>query len=286
MDILKSDELKKVIKQIVSESTSKIEKKVRELNTEAEKLSENSGIKTIELFKNSEVQQIIKQIVNDSLIELEKKVDDLKINLDNLRQTNIDLIRLLTNKNNTACKCIANSENASHHHHASENTGNLDISDSDSHYSSSTVLEQKTEQEKTNARSNFNSKNTYKRNKNMTQNKNYHNKQPKYILGTADNDDLNEFSAAENKLWLYIGRCKPGTTEDNIKAYLERKCPKQEFAIESLQSKGLPSFKLGANSHLKDTLYNPSFWPKKTLIKRFQFKPFRQNRDTGFADFL
>lgn len=98
------------------------------------------------------------------------------------------------------------------------------------------------------------------------------------IFGT-DMSDKDSFTATERKIWLYVGKCKQNTTEEQIKMYLERKCPEKTFVINKLNSKGFnASFRVGAEIALKDVLYDPSFWPKDILIKQYKF--FR--RTVGF----
>ncbi|KAG5887841.1 hypothetical protein JTB14_024324 [Gonioctena quinquepunctata] len=64
------------------------------------------------------------------------------------------------------------------------------------------------------------------------------------LVGTGmenktDPDEPNEFDdfgASPRRLWLYVGRCKPSSTPEAIKTYLEKRCPGHEFEVSKLNS--------------------------------------------------
>lgn len=96
------------------------------------------------------------------------------------------------------------------------------------------------------------------------------------IIGSGVSTNLDSFSAADRKIWIYVGRCKSSTTVEDVKKYLATKIPEADIDIEQLISKGSNnSFKIGANENFKNVLYNPDFWPSGILVKRFVF--FREN---------
>lgn len=48
----------------------------------------------------------------------------------------------------------------------------------------------------------------------------------KAIIGTGTNFNLSyHLQAPETKLWIYVGRCKPSTTAEDVKEYLSKKSP-------------------------------------------------------------
>lgn len=92
------------------------------------------------------------------------------------------------------------------------------------------------------------------------------------------------FEAPTPKLWLYVGRCKPDTTESKISNYLKKRLPSHEFEILKLTTKGVnASFRLAADMNLYDQLYKPDFWPERVVIKKFIF---RKNSKLDGGDFL
>lgn len=96
------------------------------------------------------------------------------------------------------------------------------------------------------------------------------------IVGTNTEQNDTVLVAAKPRLWLYVGRCSPSTTEDQVNSYLSRKCPGYNFEVTKLNSKGKnTSFKIGADKTLEGDLYSASFWPTDILVKRYIF--FRAN---------
>lgn len=99
-------------------------------------------------------------------------------------------------------------------------------------------------------------------------------------INTNLNVNGNGFSAPEQKLWLYIGRCNPNTTAEDIHEYLAKKFPGKECDISKLSTKGTNSaFRLGMDVDLQDAIYEPSIWPRGIVVKRFHF--FRAHRSNN-----
>lgn len=89
--------------------------------------------------------------------------------------------------------------------------------------------------------------------------------------------------AAERRLWLYVGRCRTDVTEDELTSFLGKKSPGYTFEVTKLHSQGKSaSFRVSASYELRDTLYDPSFWPENILVRRFNF--FRKGNPTGQFD--
>lgn len=279
-DACENSDLNKTVKQIVSKSTQEINQKINTLDNELKNCITSCSQVSAESIKNKLLEDTIKQVVSDCLLNVFKKIDELNTNVINLRDSNVELIRLLTaNKSHSEIGTGFNSK--LQEPSIPSPTINIDISDTDSYQSDITVVDKKDRQQK-----NYQQRNVYTKTRNPQTSKNGN--QNKILFGTADSETEidSEFSAAEKKLWIYIGRCKPDTTEDKIMAYLQRKCPNAAFTVESLQSRGLPSYKLSAPADLEKLLYTSSFWPKKVLIKRFDFRrTFRNNKHTTHDEF-
>lgn len=102
-------------------------------------------------------------------------------------------------------------------------------------------------------------------------------KKRKEIIGTAAVSET--LKAAEKKLWVYLGRVHPETTEDNVLKYLNGKYPDLSFECEKLPTKGKNnSFKIGADIKLENEIYSEDFWPRGVAIKRFHFFRAKQGR--------
>lgn len=97
------------------------------------------------------------------------------------------------------------------------------------------------------------------------------------IVGTGEIDECIEFTAADSNVWIYVGRVNLGVTSENVIKYIKAKTAEDTLiCAEELSTNEVNKcFKVGINSKYKDNVYDPSFWPKGTIIRRFNFKPFR-----------
>nr|CAI5817665.1 unnamed protein product [Callosobruchus analis] len=93
------------------------------------------------------------------------------------------------------------------------------------------------------------------------------------VVGTASVSTTNSnFAGAPRKLWIYVGKCLPNSTEEAVRRHLEEKLPEHNFNVVKLNSKGTySSYRVEADLGLKDELYAPSFWPSGVIVKRFKF---------------
>jgi hypothetical protein len=90
------------------------------------------------------------------------------------------------------------------------------------------------------------------------------------VVGTSENTSL---SVGERKAWLYLGRLKNDTSEDDVKNFVLDTFPGVNVSVEKLESKGTnASFKLGVDFDVREDLFNSAAWPKDSIIKRFLFK--------------
>ncbi|KAG5875486.1 hypothetical protein JTB14_019580 [Gonioctena quinquepunctata] len=95
-------------------------------------------------------------------------------------------------------------------------------------------------------------------------------------------NELDDFGASPRRLWLYVGRCKPSSTPEAIKKYLEKRSPGHEFEVSKLNSMGRNlSYRIEADLELEKTLYTPSHWPMGVIVERFRFRT-QNNRDREF----
>lgn len=240
----------------------------RSTTTKAE-VSKNTIIISLE-----ELKDILQKTVKEQTEVLITEIQILKQEITDLRESNIEMVRMLT------------------HHPASLLKNNLlESEDLDSStLSGHTIVEtlsQSVEKEKiVRLDSNYSKvphQQTYSR-----RGRSRNTERPKKIvLGTGTNeheqkenvaDEFGNF-ASTRRLWIYVGRCKPTSTPEDIKKYLEKRSPGHEFNVTKLNSQGRnSSYRVEADVELENNLYTPSYWPKGVIVKKFQF------RNTGYQD--
>lgn len=102
------------------------------------------------------------------------------------------------------------------------------------------------------------------------------------IIGTSTNDKV--FTAAERRQWLYIGRCNPNTTEQQITDYIKNQlCISDVQCILLDRNDDVSSFKVGVKESLLKGLLDHNLWPAGTAVK--EFRPRRSNRPSNSANF-
>lgn len=88
-----------------------------------------------------------------------------------------------------------------------------------------------------------------------------------------------DLKAASKKMWLYVGKLKPDTTQEDLTSYLKKKIPNRTFEVEALRmDKYSSSFRVAADYDLLEQLYSEQFWPSGILVKRFIFFRKRQSQ--------
>lgn len=251
----------------------------------------------ITFLKSDEFSIIIDAIVKKHTDELMIKIESLGNEVKVLRESNIDLIRLLRNE-----KC----SKVNNHNEIVREKQNIPP-DTDSIKSGDSVIESiavpktyaytctasqkkeisqdeqlfiETDKMLQKAPSHPPTRNFFTNNfvkKNKSENT--------IIIGTNNNKDdskFDTFEATARRLWIYVGRCKQDTTEEKIKSYLQGKSPGRSFDVVKLNTKGTnTAFRIAADMDLQDSLYDASFWPSGILVKRYMF--FR-NRETHQSD--
>lgn len=97
------------------------------------------------------------------------------------------------------------------------------------------------------------------------------NKNDNIIRGTGN--ATSKLCCVESKIWIFLGRCTPSSTTDDVMMHLKDSYPDHTFEVTDLNSKGIfKSFKIGADQKLEDALYQPDFWPKGASVKRYFFR--------------
>lgn len=221
-------------------------------------------------FSLDEVKLIIEQTLQEHTNILLNEIKSLKQEVTDLKQSNIDMVRLLTTG-----KCfqqVSDNENA-----FISRRNQLDLNSSiETTSSSDTIVEVQSFSEKSVNNKKHQHTNTTQKHphKNAHATAKYSGRMQNVIVGTSSADTTEEFSASNRRLWLYVGRCKPNSRPEHIKAYLEKRSPGHTFEVTKLPSLGRnSSYRVEADLELQDVLYTPSHWPKDVLVKRFKFRP-------------
>lgn len=234
----------------------------------------------INFLKSEEFSAIIDNIVKTRISDLQQEISTLKIEVQNIRKSNIDLVKLLTNipKNVTLFQ--------------NKEENNFCNSSNYSPEYNEKVLEKPLEDKKSVCQAetdNYKNKNkpthTYKKEIHQTRSINKYKNENYTVIGAAiqgDQENQEEditFEGEERKIWLHLDRCKSEVKVEHIKKYLQKKCPRERFIVESLRKSDNPSFKIGAPQHLEESLFTSSFWPKDVVIRPFKFfRPFHPSR--------
>lgn len=207
-----------------------------------------------------ELKDIISTTVKEHTVALISEIKDLKQQINVLKESNIDMIRLY-------------SSNSTIHNTYDQNfIDNLN----ETNLSADTIVE--------NESTTIKKKSDKKEYKNKFTERSAGNRialAKKIVIGTGGNEEDiqsdniadEENFASKRRLWIYVGRCKPTSTPDDIKNYLKRRIPDHGFTITKLDSQGRNlSYKVETDMELENQLYTPSFWPKGVIVKRFQFR--------------
>lgn len=85
------------------------------------------------------------------------------------------------------------------------------------------------------------------------------------------------------KIWLFISRVPDSISDKNIKDYIETRTSTTDTYIKKLPTinagQDNQSFMVGVDPKIQDEVYDSSFWPKKVIYGRFDFKMGRRFLD-------
>lgn len=225
---------------------------------------------------NAELQAVISNIVSAAISDLVEEIKELKNHVNELETTNTAMLSLIKNQSFmcTNCRSSANNDN-------DILLNNSTCSDD----SSCTVIAAPKEKQSQKSKpahmvkNTDNSSNHNKITKTLNSRSDFKktgtNLYSKIVIGTnahADDDPESFFEAPTPRLWLYVGRCRAGTTESQVINYLNKKIPHHTFEVVKLKSQGInQSYRVAADMALREQLYDPSFWPTGVVVKKFNF---------------
>lgn len=216
--------------------------------------------------------------ITKNIARLKDTIDQLRNEVKVLRDTNIDLIRLLTKSKEVQ---LPSSDIIT-----LESKDNIDVSFGSA--SSITSVETVTEKTKTTKKG----KDKKRSQVDKTQNKNIQGSSEtqmninepnkvRTIVGVNDGEVPGGFAAARPRFWIYVGRCKKDTNAEDVKAYIETRIADGNASVEKLQSRGdNASFRVGIEGDVGERLYDPTFWPRGVVVRRYRLFRGEFGRDT------
>lgn len=240
-----------------------------------------------ETFKQfyEEFPKIVSDIVRSETRILENEIQDLRNEVTTLRESNIQLIYLLTHQHPSLNK-IFNSESVDTN--KTEGKGESSIIQSEINGNPTSTVSNLNMENKLRSNSTINRKENSKYERNilskdsnemaskMTKtNENRSSVKPRSTGITGSNTHITNFRAVSKKTEVFVSRLHPATTTDQIRAYLCKEFP--EIECESLTSKypeNYASFKITVNADNYTCIMNPDVWPDGTFINKF----FRKRR--------
>lgn len=230
------------------------------------------------VFQTKEFKQMISEIVQAEMQHLQQKIDDLTNEVKVLRESNIDLVKVLTKNNtNPNAKCSINneisgkillSEQVSVTDKVSEDSDNLppkilNLGSSISKQEDKNIIAKPTD-------------NRQKEPWNIIARKQRPNKRS--IIGNVEPNDTIKFKSVSKRESLFISRLDAATEIKDIVQHLAKTAP--EVTCEKLTSKyptHYSSFKVTVNAQNLDTILDANQWPKGVYVTKF-FYPRRQNQ--------
>lgn len=294
-----------------SSVSNKIEQLNKKLTVENNTLKRNLYEQTIIIEKLRDLEREINKTQEVFTQTLEQTTEILKLNylneiaalkneIKNIRDSNVDLVRLLT----------ANQWNRNRNSSLSQEKTNIDKENA--HYETNT----KTEPSKTNQQKSYVDIVKKTTNKNDVQketiatkpnqrkeNQGIHRNQEDYEkhdsddgyqeikkrrrrkkvqLGTNEKAE-NEFEGRpmanikNKKIWLFISRVKDAVSTENVVTYIKKKSKLEDekISVKNLDTwykvENNKCFLVGVDPTIKDLVYSASFWPTGVAYERFDF---------------
>ena len=270
--------------------------------TRSESLQDTSS----QFVNGNEVIQILSEAIKKETKSLEDKITELRNEVVMLRESNIELINLLTNTDQFNLK----KKNRESPTKTAEKLGkvNRNTEEQIRNEKRATKIEEKSEkaskhveeqiinEDEIKGKNNYEKRPTFQ--ETIVQNKTIDNSTSiicntdqstaKYKKPTTDkrtygitgtrNTDNGSLRAAERKIQLYVSRLHPNTTAEDVTDYLKEKFP--EVHCEKSQSKfpdSYSSFKVTISEYNYKFIMNPEIWPNGVYINKF-FRPRRENQ--------
>jgi len=230
-----------------------------------------------EIFQNLIAGETAKQTK-----QLKEELNMIRQDIKNLKQSNIDLVRLLTQNNeniNKTNKQIISTEKEENH------IGENKICSKVNTPTYKEVMQQEnTQLRRENIQdSDFKSQQLNSGEFKQVMNKKQKKNNSKIFYGKAELENIeqeNGFSAkkpAKKKIWLHISRIKSSVTEEAVQQYVAKKgkTETENVHVKQLIPKNSREdnkmFMVGVDLQLKEQVYSEDFWPEGVRFTRFNF---------------
>lgn len=90
------------------------------------------------------------------------------------------------------------------------------------------------------------------------------------VFGTRKSSPSNKISGVVRNLDVFVGRCTPETTNDDVISYcLENGAEVVKCEKINGKSPNSTSFKLTVSANIRDQLLDPGFWPEDIVVRKF-----------------
>lgn len=246
--------------------------------------SEDINSNIINFLKSEEFGDIISKIVISETKQLQLQILDLKNEIVALKQSNIEMVSLLSNKNfnnsksvnkeynypNTSQSAISYAEIASTRS-GEQKTKQTDVCDKN--VQQSIDFTAVTKMGPVNTRTNINNFQTLDKNTGLSKSNDWREVKRKRtstnksIMGNGDTTDIKAIPKTSS---LFVSRIEPSTDKDLLKSHLVKYFP--EVVVEDLNSSHpelYKSFKVTVNQINFDNAFDPAKWPLGSYISKF-----------------
>lgn len=99
----------------------------------------------------------------------------------------------------------------------------------------------------------------------------------------SDSDGFAGRETSSKKAWLFVSRVKDDVTEETVKTYIINKTNlnQDDVIVKQIETtynrKDSKCFQVGVKFEMKDVLYKGEFWPQGVAFRRFKFNFNKQN---------
>lgn len=261
----------------------------------------------VKFLRSKDFQVFVANIVESKVAVIKEEIQELKAEIKVLRESNIDLIRLFSRRDE-----FKNNESSTYGGFASKNPSQeaaaMNHLQSVEETQVAAVFSYDKDEKRLPAFNKTATSSISKRNGNL----NITDKDPineeingtneewskvlgrkKYknsagtsvIRGRASSSTVPGLKAAPKKVFIYAGNFEVSTDDRQLDDYLQRKFPQREITIEKLpkrENAKSVAFKITADHDLLNVLNDSEIWPENILIKRFKF--FRHKEPVSIAN--
>ena len=264
------------------------------INSEKVNCCDTSDIATksmdvITFLRSDGFKNLISDIVETKVTELRNEINDLKVEVKILKDSNIDLIKLLTGKQQDCSQIVVPNHITQH---MSKNVtfkkSSLPAAEKDKEIANNfygirtnkqanktpTYVDAGIENENKHTSDSEEEVNDKGKWTDVVKRKLRRHDNGKTSIRGKSSDTIPGLQAAPKKVYVYAGNFRVNTEEKDLSDYLSLKFPQQEIEISKLPTRSNArsvAFKITADHSLLEELNNSELWPNNILIKRYRF---------------